>query len=84
MQGVSYDAERSAAAQGLTFDELLARSRQAAGATQGSIGDPAVLAFVLRDELRRGHIDYDAESRRYVLNGGLDEETLAAFRKLRL
>lgn len=76
MQAVSYDAR------GLTFDELLARSRQAAGAKQGSIGDPAVLAYVLRDEVRRGRVEYHSTSRRYVLNGGLPEDVKQALRKL--
>jgi hypothetical protein len=72
------------AARGLTFQQLLDRSRAAAGATPQGIGDEAVLAYVLRDELRRGTIDYHSSSRRYVLNGKLDAETLAAFRDLPL
>jgi hypothetical protein len=47
---------------GLLFSELL----RSTGA------EPDVLAFVLRDEVRRGHLDYRSTSRRYVLNGGLE------------
>jgi hypothetical protein len=39
---------------------------------------------VLRDELRLGRVEYHSTSRRYVLNGGLPEETKAALRELRL
>ena len=45
------------------------------GTTPLGICDPAALAWVLRDELRSGRIQYRSTSRTYVLNGGLDEET---------
>jgi len=40
--------------------------------------------LLLRDELRRERIAYHSTSRRYVLNGGLDEETKQALRDLAL
>jgi hypothetical protein len=43
-----------------------------------------VLASVLRDEQRRGRIEYQSTSRRYVLNGGLPEDVKAALRELDL
>jgi hypothetical protein len=69
---------------GLTFDELLQRSRARRSAMTRSLGDPDVLRFVLRDLMRSGVVDYHSTSRRYVLNGKLDAETLAAFRDLEL
>ena len=39
--------------------------------------------MVLRDELRRGRIEYHTSSRRYVLNGGIPEDVKEALRKLR-
>jgi hypothetical protein len=66
---------------GLTFHELLERSREH-GVVAAGPGDRAVLAWVLRDELRRGRIDYHGSSRRYVLNGGLPEDVKAAMRDL--
>jgi hypothetical protein len=60
-------------AQGLTFQELLDRS---------PVNDPAVLAFVLRDEVRLGRIEYRSTSRRYLLNGGLPADVKAALRNL--
>jgi hypothetical protein len=50
------------AASGLTFDELWRRVG----------GDRGSLWVVLRNEVRRGRIDYHSTTRRYVLNGGLD------------
>ena len=50
------------AASGLTFDELWLRVG----------GDRGSLWAVLRNEVRRGRIDYHPTTRRYVLNGGLD------------
>ena len=50
------------AAGGLTFDELWLRVG----------GDRGSLWAVLRNEVRRGRIDYHSTTRRYVLNGGLD------------
>jgi hypothetical protein len=67
---------------GLTFRQLLDRSRETAGRTSQSIGDPEVLAWVLRDELRRGRIEYHAATRRYALNGGLLEDVKAALLSL--
>ena len=61
-------------ARGRTFHQLL----EATG------GSPELLAWVLRDELRRGRIEYHSTSRRYVLNGGIPEEVKAALRELRL
>jgi DNA-binding IclR family transcriptional regulator len=66
-------------APGLTFEELAAR----AGAPPATI-ERELLAFVMRDELRRGHVDLDPASGRYTLNGGLDPETRQAFRDLRV
>jgi hypothetical protein len=45
---------------GLTFDELLRRSRETLGArsTKG-LGDRAVLRLVLDDLVRAGVVDYD-------------------------
>jgi hypothetical protein len=40
--------------------------------------------LVLNDELRRGRIDYCGSSRRYVLNGALDRDTMIAVRDLML
>ena len=50
------------AASGLTFNELWLRVG----------GDRGSLWVVLRNEVRRGRIDYHPTTRRYVLNGGLD------------
>ena len=50
------------AASGLTFDELWLRVG----------GDRGSLWAVLRNEVRRGRIDYHTTTKRYVLNGGLD------------
>jgi hypothetical protein len=36
------------------------------------------LAFVLRDEIARGHVDYHSTTRRYSLNGGLPEDVKRA------
>jgi hypothetical protein len=38
----------------------------------------------LRDELRRGRIEYRSTSRRYVLNGGLPDDVKLALRDLAL
>jgi hypothetical protein len=62
-------------AYGLTFTELLQRS---------PIPDPVMLRLVLNDELRRGRIDYCGSSRRYILNGALDDDTKIALRDLKL
>lgn len=67
---------------GLTFQELLDRSSKLAGARVGAIGDPEVLARVLRDELARGRIEYDSATGRYVLNGGLPEDVKRALQDL--
>ena len=69
---------------GLTFQQLLDRSRREAGETRLAIGDPSVLAWVLRDELRRGRVVFNSTTRRYVLNGGLDEDVKQALRELAL
>jgi hypothetical protein len=66
--------KRRQAATGLTFAELLRRVG----------GDRETLAFVLRDEVRRGRIDYLAFSRRYRLNGGLPDDVKLALRELEL
>lgn len=50
------------AASGLTFDELWLRVG----------GDRGSLWAVLRNEVRRGRIDYHSTTRRYVLSGGVD------------
>ena len=50
------------AASGLTFNELWLRVG----------GDRGSLWAVLRNEVRRGRIDYHSTTKRYVLNGGLD------------
>ncbi|HEX5974492.1 MAG TPA: hypothetical protein VFY57_04955 [Rubrobacteraceae bacterium] len=50
------------AASGLTFSELWLRVG----------GDRGSLWAVLRNEVRRGSIDYHSTTKRYVLNGGLD------------
>ena len=50
------------AASGLTFNELWLRVG----------GDRGSLWAVLRNEVRRGQIDYHPTTKRYVLNGGLD------------
>ena len=50
------------AASGLTLDQLWLRVG----------GDRGSLWVVLRNEVRRGRIDYHSTTRRYVLNGGLD------------
>ena len=50
------------AASGLTFDQLWLRVG----------GDRGSLWVVLRNEVRRGRIDYHPTTRRYVLDGGLD------------
>ena len=50
------------AASGLTFNELWLRVG----------GDRGSLWAVLRNEVRRGRIDYHPTTRRYALNGGLD------------
>jgi hypothetical protein len=42
------------------------------------------LAFVLRDEVRRGNVDYFPATRRYALNGGLPEDVKQALRDLSL
>jgi hypothetical protein len=42
-----------------------------------------VLAFVLRDEVRRGTLDYSSTMRRYSLNGGLPEDVKQALLDLR-
>jgi hypothetical protein len=70
---------------GLTFDELLARSRETAGArsTKG-LGDREVLALVLNDLLHAGVVVYDPASELYSLNGGLDVATKQALRDLEL
>jgi hypothetical protein len=62
------------ASRGRTFHELL----------EATEGDPKLLAWVLRDELRRGHVEYHSSSRRYLLNGGLSEDVKEALRELRL
>jgi hypothetical protein len=71
-------------ARGLTFQELLDRSRECAGAGPLSLGDPIVLRRILRQEIAAGRIDYHSTSRRYVLNGGLPEDVKQAFRELKL
>ena len=48
-------------ARGRSFHELL----------EATDGDPELLAYVLRDELRRGRIEYHSTSPLYVLNGGI-------------
>jgi hypothetical protein len=68
--------ERHAAA-GLTFEELAQR----AGALPGSL-EREWLVYVLRDELRRGTIEYHSTSRRYTLNGRLPEDVKQALREL--
>ena len=50
------------ATSGLTFNELWLLVG----------GDRGSLWVVLRNEVRRGRIDYHPTTRRYVLNGGLD------------
>jgi hypothetical protein len=57
-------------ARGRTFHELL----EATDAT------PELLAYVLRDERRRGRIEYHSTSRRYAFNGGIPEDVKAALR----
>lgn len=69
---------------GLTFAELLRLSREAAGLNGKAIGDPAVLRFVLDDELRRGRVGYDEASGRYLLKGGLADDVRLALRDLDL
>ena len=53
---------RELEASGLTFNELWHRVG----------GDRGSLWAVLRNEVRRGRIDYHSTTRRYALNGGLD------------
>ncbi|HZN10230.1 MAG TPA: hypothetical protein VFC61_01055 [Blastocatellia bacterium] len=62
---------------GLTFDELRDRCL-----VTGFTAPEETLARVLRDEVRRGRIEYNG--RRYVLNGGFDPETREALRQLEL
>jgi hypothetical protein len=62
------------AASGLTFAELLRRVG----------GDRETLAHVLRDELRRGRVEYLGLSRCYRVNGQLPEDVREALRNLRL
>jgi hypothetical protein len=64
---------------GSTFDQLARRS----GALPGTI-EREWLAWALRDEVRRGRIEYRSTSRRYVLNGGLPEDVKQALRDLGL
>jgi DNA-binding Lrp family transcriptional regulator len=59
---------------GLTLHELAER-----------IGaDPEELRRILREEVDAGHVDYFTSTRRYAMNGGLDDETRLALRDLRL
>jgi hypothetical protein len=44
----------------------------------------ALERFVLNDEVRRGHVDYDPATDTYRLNGGLDAEVKQAIRDLRV
>jgi hypothetical protein len=69
---------------GLTFEQLLQRSRARRSAMTRSLGDPETLAHVLRDLVRSGVVDYHSTSRRYVLNGRLPEDVKQAFRDLGL
>jgi hypothetical protein len=46
--------------------------------------DRTTLALVLRDEVRRGRVDYLGFSRRYRLNGGLPDDVKLALRELEL
>jgi hypothetical protein len=71
-------------AHGLTFDELLRRSRERAGFTQGAIGDPVVLRTVMNDLVRRRVVDYHSTSRRYCLNGGLPDDVKLALAEIEL
>lgn len=53
------------------------------GAKASSGSDfPELLDFVLREELRRGTIEYHSTTRRYVLNGGLPADVRLAVRDL--
>jgi hypothetical protein len=62
-----HPARERQSAGGRTFAELLDR-----------LGcDPGVLRFVLNDEVRRGHVDYDPATDTYRLNGGLDADVKA-------
>ena len=60
------------AAHGLTFYELWLRVG----------GERHSLELVLRDELRRGRVDYHSSSRRYSVNGGVSPELRAALLEL--
>jgi hypothetical protein len=71
-------------ASGLTFDELLRRSQERAGLTQGAIGDPTVLRTVMNGLVASGIVDYRSTSRRYVLNDGLPDDVKLALRDLDL
>jgi hypothetical protein len=59
-------------------------SREAAASRGRSIGDPAVLRYVLRDELRAGRVEFDEATGLYWLNGGLPADVQQAFRDLEL
>ena len=61
------------AASGLTFSELWLRVG----------GDRGSLWAVLRNEVRRGSIDYHSTTKRYVLNGGLDPAVRKALFRFR-
>jgi hypothetical protein len=63
------------------------RQHAAAGLTLHALwlrvgGDRDELALILRDEVRRGRVEYRSTSRRYVLNGEIDAATRAALRAL--
>lgn len=60
---------------GLTFDQLAERA-----AVPHDRAGEATLAFILRDEQRRGRVTFESDP--YALNGGLDAETVVALRRL--
>jgi hypothetical protein len=59
---------------GRTFHELWQRV----------VGTRDTLVTALNGELRKGTIDYCSTTRRFTLNGGLDDATKAALRELEL